>query len=69
VIDVYKRDIDRSLLRENLELSPEDRIRKLAAFVRLTRELRKAGRRGRREEQRKATPCPYASRLRDAVTS
>ncbi len=43
VIDAYKRDIDRSLLRENLRLSPEERIRKLAAFVRMADELRRAG--------------------------
>jgi len=44
VIAVYKRDIDRSLLRENLRLSPEQRIRKLAAFLRLAAELRRAAR-------------------------
>ena len=43
VIQAYKRDIDRSLLRENLRLSPEDRLRKLAAFVRLADRLRGAG--------------------------
>ncbi len=43
VIEVYKRDVDRTLLRENLKLSPEDRIRKLVAFLRLTAELRRAG--------------------------
>jgi hypothetical protein len=47
VIAVYKRDIDRTLLRENLKLSPEDRIRKLQAFVRLVAELQKAGRAAR----------------------
>jgi hypothetical protein len=39
VIEAYKRDIDRTLLRENLRLSPEERLRKLAAFVRLADEL------------------------------
>ena len=44
VIDAYRDDVDRSLLRENLKLSPEERVRKLAAFVRLADELRRAGR-------------------------
>jgi hypothetical protein len=43
VIDAYKRGIDRSLLRENLKLSPEERLRKLAAFARLADELSRAG--------------------------
>jgi hypothetical protein len=45
VIDAYKAGIDRSLLRENLKLTPEERIRKLAAFVRFTGALQQAGRR------------------------
>lgn len=44
VIEAYKRDIDRSLLRENLKLSPEERVRKLAAVVRGLEELKRAGR-------------------------
>ncbi len=44
VIDAYKDGVDRSLLRENLRLSPDERLRKLAAFVRLVDELRRAGR-------------------------
>jgi hypothetical protein len=44
VIEAYKRDIDRSLLRENLRLSPDERLRKLVAFVRLAEELKRAGR-------------------------
>ncbi len=45
VIELYKRDVDRTLLDENLKLSPEQRIRKLQAFLRLTEELRRAGER------------------------
>jgi hypothetical protein len=45
VVAVYKKDIDRTLLRANLRLSPEDRIRKLQDFVRLMVSLREAGRR------------------------
>lgn len=44
VVEAYKRHIDRTLLRENLGLSPEARIRKLIAFLRLVEEARRAGR-------------------------
>jgi hypothetical protein len=47
VIDAYKRDVDRSLIRENLRLSPEERLRKLARFLRLADSLRDAGARAR----------------------
>lgn len=33
VIEAYKKDVDRTLLRENLDLSPEGRLRKLQDFV------------------------------------
>lgn len=44
VIEVYKRDIDRTLLRENLRLSPEERLRKLQQLQRFAAELRRAAR-------------------------
>lgn len=44
VVDAYKRDVDRTLLRENLQLTPEERIRKLAEFVRTLDALRQARR-------------------------
>jgi len=47
VIDAYKKDVDRSLLRINLRLSPEERIEKLAALQRFAAELRRAGLRAR----------------------
>lgn len=43
VIEAYKRDIDRSLLRENLKLTVEQRFLKLCELQRLATELRKAG--------------------------
>ena len=43
VIEAYKKDIDRTLLRENLTLTPEQRIRKLQSFLALVGELRRAG--------------------------
>jgi hypothetical protein len=33
VIEMYKKDIDRTLLRENLKLTPDERLRKLQSFV------------------------------------
>jgi hypothetical protein len=47
VIEIYKKDVDRTLLRENLKLSPEDRLRKLQDFVALVTTLREAGRQTR----------------------
>ncbi len=44
VIEAYKQDIDRTLIRENLKLTEEERVRKLAGFVRTVRELQRAGR-------------------------
>jgi hypothetical protein len=47
VIEAYKAGIDRTLLRENLKLTPEQRLMKLQDFVRFTTELREAGRRSK----------------------
>jgi hypothetical protein len=44
VVAVYLRDVDRTLLRANLKLSPEERIKKLQDFVRFTLTLREARR-------------------------
>ena len=44
VVAAYLKDVDRTLLRENLKLTPEERIRKLQDFVRLAVTLREAGR-------------------------
>jgi 23S rRNA A2030 N6-methylase RlmJ len=48
VVAAYLKDVDRTLLRSNLRLSAEDRIRKLQDFVRLMATLQEAGRRGTR---------------------
>lgn len=45
VIEAYKRDIDRSLLRENLRLTVEERLRKLERQQLAAQELARAGRR------------------------
>ena len=45
VIEAYKKDIDRSLIRENLKRTPEGRLLKLQAFMEFVHELRGAPRR------------------------
>ena len=47
VIEAYKKDIDRSLIRENLKRTPEERILKLIELQSLAEELRRAGRKAR----------------------
>ena len=44
VIDAYKKDIDRTLLRENLKLTVEQRFDNLMRLQEFAEELRKAGR-------------------------
>ena len=43
VIEAYKRDVDRTLIRENLKLSVEERLKKLTALEQFAIELRRAG--------------------------
>lgn len=45
VIEFYKKDVDVTLLRENLKLSVEERLRKLMRLQRAAEELRRAGKR------------------------
>ncbi|MBA3340331.1 MAG: helix-turn-helix transcriptional regulator [Gemmatimonadaceae bacterium] len=45
--DAFKRDIDRSLLRRNLEKTVDERVRSLQALARLADEARRAGRAAR----------------------
>jgi len=48
VIEAYKKHVDRTLLRQNLKLTPGERLEKLAAFMRSLREVQGAARPGRR---------------------
>jgi hypothetical protein len=48
VIEVYKQGIDRTLIRENLKLTPEQRLLQLMALQEFAEELQAAGRRLRR---------------------
>ena len=47
VIEAYKKDVDRTLLRENLKLTVEERFRKLESVAQFARELQDAGARHR----------------------
>ena len=48
VIEAYKRDIDRTLLRRNLRMNPEERILAAMELQKLAEEVRRAGRKARR---------------------
>jgi hypothetical protein len=48
VIEAYKKDVDRGLLRDALKLSPEERILELIQLQRLAKELREG--RNRKEK-------------------
>jgi hypothetical protein len=50
VIEAFKKDIDRTLLRENLKLSYEERLLKLMQLQRFADELRRAGLQVRRRK-------------------
>jgi hypothetical protein len=45
VIEAYKKDVDRTLLRENLKRSVEERLRDLMRLQRFADEWRRAARR------------------------
>jgi hypothetical protein len=47
VIEAYKRDIDRTLLSENLKLTVEERFLKLMELQRFAAELQRAGQRAK----------------------
>lgn len=45
VIEAYKKDVDRTLLRENLKRSVEERLRDLMRLQRFAEDWREAGKR------------------------
>ena len=47
VIEAYKKDIDRTLIRENLKRTPEERLLQLMKLQEFAEELQAAGRRAR----------------------
>jgi len=48
VIETYKKDVDRTLLRENLRRTPDERLLALMDLQRFTAELQRAGAAARR---------------------
>ena len=48
VINAYKKDVDRSLLRENLKLTVTQRFEKFERFYEFAIELRAVGRKARK---------------------
>ncbi|MCC7418483.1 MAG: hypothetical protein IT176_15205 [Acidobacteria bacterium] len=44
VTEYYKKDVDRTLLREHLRLTPQQRLERLVAFMRSLETLRAARR-------------------------
>ncbi len=49
IIEIYKKDVDRTLLRENLKLTPTERLQKLMRMQAFAEELHRAGQRLREE--------------------
>jgi hypothetical protein len=46
VIEAYKKDVDRTLIRDNLRHTPEERLRNLFALQRAAEELRRTSLKG-----------------------
>jgi hypothetical protein len=53
VVRAYMRGVDRSLLRENLKLTPAERLEKLVRFSSFASKLRQAGQKARTARRRK----------------
>ena len=51
VVEAYKKDIDRTLIRENLKLTPSQRVEKLIQLQRFAEGLRLAGEELRRRKR------------------
>lgn len=51
VVELYKKDVDRTLLRQNLRRSVEERILNLMDLQKLAEELGRAGQRSRERRQ------------------
>ncbi len=50
VIEFYKKDVDRTLIRENLKLTVEQRFLKLMELQKFAEELRRAGKDARQKK-------------------
>ncbi|HWX43286.1 MAG TPA: hypothetical protein VN345_19235 [Blastocatellia bacterium] len=52
VIEAYKKDVDRTLIRENLKLTPEQRLEKLMQMQKFAEELRRAAQEAHRSTEK-----------------
>ncbi len=48
VVEALRKNVDKTLIRKNLALTPEERLRQLMELQRFAEELRRAGRDARR---------------------
>ena len=48
IIEIYKKDVDRTLLREQLRKTPDQRVRELVELERFAEELRRSAKRATR---------------------
>ena len=55
IIELYKRDVDCTLIRENLKLTVEQRLRNLQNLQRFVEELREAGKKLRKTSLQKVS--------------
>ena len=44
VIELYKQGVDRTLIRENLKLTPDQRMQKMISMLRFVEEVRRSNR-------------------------
>ena len=51
LVDELKADVDRTLIRENLRLTPHERLSRLQELHRFAGEVRAAGERARRQKR------------------
>jgi len=52
LVEAFKKDVDRTLLIENLKLTPAQRMEKFLGFMEMVYEVREAGRRSRERRER-----------------
>lgn len=50
IIELYQRDIDTTLIQENLKLTPTERLDKLWQWMQVVEECHRAGRKLNRQE-------------------
>ena len=49
VIGVYRKDVDMTLVREMLKLTPDQRVRRMIDFMRFLEDVREAGKKAFRK--------------------